>query len=93
MQTLCYSHPVYYILSIPVYSSLCNVLFINVHCTCTHVLKYKSLELWNREEIAPCVGPEVRKFGLGDFKTSAIGCAENHPGTRNERRLQKDEID
>ena len=43
MQTLysvSYSHFVYYILSIPVcvYSSLCNVLFTKVHCTCTHVL-------------------------------------------------------
>lgn len=30
-------------------------------------------------------------MGIGDFTTNAIGCAENQPGARNAKCLQKDE--
>ena len=89
MQTLysVSSHPVYYILSIPVYFSLCNVLFTNVHCTCTHVLGSTDLPTYGIEEIAPRNSPEVKKFGLGGYTTSAIGYVENQPGAREEKCL------
>jgi len=87
---LSYSHFVYYILSIPFYSSPCNVIH------------QRALYLYSSPKVRICrvmelrmrctrISPEVGKFGLGDFTASAIGCAENQPGARNAKCLQNEE--